>query len=77
MVTSANRPPPRNHLLAALPAPDYDRLASTLDVVPFKLKQFLHKAGEPIRDIYFPGGGFASVVTVLEDGSMVEGHRRA
>ncbi len=69
---TTNRPPPANHLLAALPFDDYVRLAPTLDVIPLKLKQFLYKPSEPIEHLYFPGGGFASVVTVLQDGSMVE-----
>jgi CRP-like cAMP-binding protein len=69
---TTNRPPPTNHLLAALPPNDYQRLAPTLDVVPLKLKEFLHKPGEPIAHVYFPGGGFVSMVTVLKDGSMVE-----
>jgi CRP-like cAMP-binding protein len=69
---TTNRPPPANNLLAALPPNDYQRIASALDVVPLKLKEFLHKPGEPIKHVYFPGGGFASLVTVLEDGSMVE-----
>jgi len=72
---SANRPPPTgnpNRLLAALPAADYTRILPSLTVVPLKLKTVLHKPGEPIKDVYFPGGGFASVLTVLEDGGMVE-----
>ena len=69
---SSNRPPPANNLLAALPADDYARLAPTLGIIPLKLKRFLHKPGEAIDQVYFPGGGFASVVTVLKDGSMVE-----
>ena len=69
---SSNRPPPANNLLAALPADDYARLASKLGTTPLKLKRFLHKPGEPIDQVYFPGGGFASVVTVLKDGAMVE-----
>jgi CRP-like cAMP-binding protein len=68
----SNRPPSANHLLASLPADDYARLAPTLDVTALKLKRFLHKPGEPIDQVYFPGGGFASVVTVLKDGGMVE-----
>src|SRR5687768_13982451 len=72
LVLTANRPPPANHLLAALPPNVFDRIAPTLDVVPLTLKQFLHKAGEPIREVYFPGGGFISLVTVLNDGSMIE-----
>ena len=72
MGESANRLLPANELLAALPGSDYQRLAPTLTVIPLKLKEFLNKAGEPIRHVYFPGGGFVSVVTVLKDGRMVE-----
>ncbi len=71
----ANQPPPadnRNRLLAALPAADYARILPSLTVVPLKLKDILHRPGEPIRDVYFPGGGFCSMLTVLEDGRMVE-----
>jgi CRP-like cAMP-binding protein len=58
--------------LAALSSEVFDRIASNLDVVPLPLKQFVHKPGERIRDVYFPGGGFISIVTVLTDGTMVE-----
>ena len=72
---SANRPPPtdnQNQLLAALPAAEYLRILPSLTVVPLTLKDILHKPGEPVRDVYFPGGGFCSMLTVLEDGKMVE-----
>ena len=72
---SSNRPPPTgnpNRLLAALPATDYARIVPSLTVVPLTLKNVLHKPGEPIQDVYFPGGGFCSMLTVLEDGGMVE-----
>jgi CRP-like cAMP-binding protein len=72
---AANRPPPTgnpNRLLAALPAADYTRILPSLTVVPLKLKEILHKPGDPIRHVYFPGRGFLSLLTVLEDGSMVE-----
>jgi CRP-like cAMP-binding protein len=61
-----------NMLLATLPAADLDRILATTDTIPLTLKELLHKPGQPIRDVYFPGGGFCSIVTVLEDGSMVE-----
>jgi len=72
---SKNRPPPagnQNLLLAALPAADYARIRPSLSVIPLVLKDVLHKPGEPIREVYFPGGGFCSMLTVLEDGNMVE-----
>ena len=69
---TTNRPPPANQLLAALPPEVFERVAPALDVIPLELKRFLHKAGEPIHEVYFPGGGFCSMVTVLDDGSMVE-----
>jgi CRP-like cAMP-binding protein len=81
--STASRPPPssrhrspfgasRNRLLAALPFDDHKRVAPSLEVVPLKLKQLLHKPGEQVDYVYFPGGGFCSIVTVLADGSMVE-----
>lgn len=61
-----------NLLLAALPRADRDRLIPTLEVVQLKLKVMLHKPGDAVPFVYFPGGGFCSIVAVLEDGSMVE-----
>jgi CRP-like cAMP-binding protein len=62
----------RNRLLAALPAADRQRIVPTLEVIPLKLKETLHKPGERLRHVYFPGGGFCSAVAVLEDGRMIE-----
>jgi len=62
----------QNLLLAALPHDDLERVLPKLEMVPLKLKELLHKPGEPIDYVYFPGVGFCSIVTVLEDGSMVE-----
>jgi CRP-like cAMP-binding protein len=40
--------------------------------VPLTRKQVLHKAGEPIHQIYFPNDGVCSMTTVMSDGRMVE-----
>jgi len=64
--------PTENLLLASLPPGDLRRILPQLETVPLKLKEVLHKPGEPIEYVYFPGNGFCSIVTVLEDGSMVE-----
>ncbi len=61
-----------NRLLAALPPDDFRRVQALLTPVALKLKQILYKPGDVIGDVYFPGGGFVSVVTVLANGDMVE-----
>ena len=61
-----------NRLLAALPSADYERILPTLQITPLTLKEILHKPGEPVEHVYFPGGGFCSILTVLENGDMVE-----
>jgi CRP-like cAMP-binding protein len=43
-----------------------------MERVTLRLKDILHGAGEPIEYVYFPGGGFVSELTVLENGDMVE-----
>jgi CRP-like cAMP-binding protein len=73
--SSANRPPPQdnlNRLLAALPADEYKRIAQSLDIIPLKLKDIVHRSGDRVEHVYFPGGGFFSMLTVLQDGGMVE-----
>jgi len=61
-----------NRLLAALPAEDVQRFHRALDVIPLPVKQFLHRPGDVIEYVYFPGGGFCSELSVLENGDMVE-----
>ena len=70
-----NRPPPTsgdNRLLAILPPADRNRIVSTFELVPLTLKTLVQPPGQPVRFVYFPAGGFISVVTVLQDGTMVE-----
>lgn len=62
----------RNRLLGALPAEVYRRISVSLETLPLVLQEVLHKPGEPLAHVYFPGGGFCSILTPLDDGSMVE-----
>jgi CRP-like cAMP-binding protein len=68
--------PPRtsnqNLVLASLPDADYARLSPMLDVVSPKLRVLLHRPGDAVQHVYFPGAGFCSELAVLEDGTMVE-----
>jgi CRP-like cAMP-binding protein len=62
----------QNRLLAALPPSDWKRLRPAFDTVPLALQAVIHKPGGAIDHVYFPSGGFLSIVTVLADGKMVE-----
>lgn len=61
-----------NRLLAALPRRDYRRLAAGLEPVALDHGQVLFEAGEPIRLVYFPQSGLASIVVPLERGKLAE-----
>jgi len=59
-------------LLAALSPAEQEQILPSIDQIKLKLRELLHKPGETIDYVYFPGDGFCSLVTVLEDGGMVE-----
>lgn len=61
-----------NKLLAALSREDYQRIAPQLETVSLKFRQVLHKEGEKIRDIYFPGGGACSLTKLMQDGRTAQ-----
>lgn len=61
-----------NRLLAALPPAEYRRLEPNLRTIPLNHLLELQKPGEPVRQVYFPGSGICSVITIMQDGRMVE-----
>lgn len=64
--------PRQNHLLAALPAADYARLAPHLELVSMPLGMVLHDAGTPMRHVFFPTTAIVSRLCVMEDGASSE-----
>ena len=62
----------RNRLLAALPAEEHARLLPHLESVSTRHKEIIYEANEPISHVYFPNSGVFSLLTVMEDGSVVE-----
>src|SRR6266852_168399 len=64
--------PHQNHLLDALPASDYERLASRLELVPMKLGEVLYESGVQLRYVYFPTTSILSLLYVMEDGASAE-----
>ena len=71
--TTAARPSPRqNHLLNALPANDYHRIAEHLELVQLKLGDVLYEPDVPLRFVYFPTTAIVSLLYVMEDGASAE-----
>jgi CRP-like cAMP-binding protein len=64
--------PSSNRLLAALSRADLDLLQPHLKHGPLKLRQDLECPNRRIDYVYFPGGGFASVVAVQANDTRVE-----
>jgi CRP-like cAMP-binding protein len=64
--------PKQNHLLAALPAPQYSRLAPHLELVAMPLGQALYESGGRLQHVYFPTTAIVSLLYVMEDGASAE-----
>src|SRR5580700_9940092 len=64
--------PQQNHLLNALPAEDYKRIAAHLELVPLKLAEILYEPGVKLRYVYFPTTAIVSLLYVMEDGASAE-----
>ncbi|MEH2243818.1 Crp/Fnr family transcriptional regulator [Nostoc sp.] len=64
--------PQVNRLLAALPTSDYQRLVPHLKLVSLSLRQVIYESKEPIAYVYFPQHGVISLVTNMEDSSIME-----
>jgi len=61
-----------NTLLSSLPHDDYQRVSSQLTWRPLKVRQTLHKNGDPIGEVYFPSRSVVSITNAMEDGGIVE-----
>src|SRR5579884_3740730 len=61
-----------NHVLGALPAGEARRLQRQLTAVSLEIRTVLFEPGQPIGAVHFPLDGVISLVTPLEDGSIVE-----
>ena len=64
--------PRQNHLLAALPADEYARILSNLELVPMPLGEALYESGSQMRHVYFPTTAIISLLYVMEDGASAE-----
>jgi len=64
--------PKQNHLLAALPATEFERLSPHLELVPMPLGEALYESGGRLQHVYFPTTSIVSLLYVMEDGASAE-----
>jgi CRP-like cAMP-binding protein len=62
----------QNHILAAFPTAEYDRLSAHLELVPLPLGLVLCESGAQLNHVYFPTTAIISMLYVLEDGASAE-----
>lgn len=62
----------QNHLLAALPAPDYKRLSAQLELTRLSQGQVLCEPGAAMNYAYFPTTSVISLPCITEDGACIE-----
>jgi CRP-like cAMP-binding protein len=72
MAAAGGPSPHQNHLLDALPAADFERIASNLELIPLKLGDVLYESGSRLRHVYFPTTAIISLLYVMEDGASAE-----
>ena len=64
--------PSQNHLLAVLPAADFERLTPHLELVPMRLGDCLYEPGGQLQHVYFPTTAIVSLLYILESGVSAE-----
>ena len=71
---SAEKPPPptKNHLLAALPAADLERVLPHLEPVALPLGCSVYESGGRMEYVFFPTEGIVSLLYVMENGASAE-----
>ena len=69
---SSPHSPNQNHLLAALPTAEFERLVAHLELVAMPLGKILYEPGEQMRHAYFPVTAIVSLLYVMESGASAE-----
>jgi len=68
----ARQSPNQNHLLAALPTAEFERLAPHLEAVEMRLGDVLYESGGRLQYVYFPTTAILSLHYVMENGASSE-----
>jgi len=69
---SSPHSPSQNHLLAALPPAEFERLSPHLERVPLPIGEMLYEPGGQLLHAYFPTTAIVSLHYVMESGASAE-----
>jgi CRP-like cAMP-binding protein len=69
---AAPHTPSQNHLLAALPPDERERIYPYLELIPMPLGKVLYESGDVLRHVYFPTDAIISLLYVMTDGASGE-----
>lgn len=72
MLNVSRHNPNQNHLLAALPTAEFDRLIPHLELTPMLLGDVLYEPGGQLQHAYFPTSAIVSLQYVTESGASAE-----
>jgi CRP-like cAMP-binding protein len=61
-----------NRLLDALPFKDREQLLANCEAIELVFGEVLYRANEPVSHVYFPTGGFISLVTSVDSSANLE-----
>lgn len=61
-----------NRLLNALPFKDREQLLANCETIELVFGEVLYRANEPVSHVYFPTGGFISLVTSVDGSANLE-----
>ena len=61
-----------NRILRVLPKAEYETVLPDLELMRFPMGRIVHEAGQEMSHVYFPNHGVLSMLTVLENGDLVE-----
>ena len=62
----------QNHLLAALPPSERERIYPHLELIPMPLGKVLYESGDVLHHVFFPLDSIVSLLYVMEDGASAE-----
>jgi len=68
----AQKLPPANHLLAALPRKEYRQLIDNMEQVVLTYGEILYESGAQIKHVYFPSDSVVSLLTLVDRHQALE-----